>query len=285
MCDYSLHNVASRPAQIEDRLVTTKFRKSITRGFAAVGDPNVAVCLLPGTEIAFDENVECEPSFGIGILPNKKIGYRLARFRQMNMDNPVIHHDALEFPDGQVVLLTRLCVGQRATVLQLPAAARPEVRENEATREACEPSLSSWCCAEGAILGGIALRYRRTPGDVGWPALTPPTGGHLSGLATKATTSNIPIVFNAGEDPVTLSLVSSINRPGGNATGVYVFLVEMDAKRMELLRELVPNPALIAVLLNPNQTRFKTVSEEIAEAARAAGQRIEPSREQRARNP
>jgi hypothetical protein len=143
MCDYSLHNVASRPAQIEDRLVTTKFRKSITRGFAAVGDPNVAVCLMPGTEIAFDENVECEPSFGIGILPNKKIGYRLARFRQMNMDNPVIHHDALEFPDGQVVLLTRLCVGQRATVLQLPAAARPEVRENKATREACEPSLSS----------------------------------------------------------------------------------------------------------------------------------------------
>ncbi len=57
MCDYSLHNVASRPAQIEDRLVTTKFRKSITRGFAAVGDPNVAVCLMPGTEIAFDENV------------------------------------------------------------------------------------------------------------------------------------------------------------------------------------------------------------------------------------
>ena len=124
-----------------------------------------------------------------------------------------------------------------------------------------------------------------TARDVGWPALTPPMGGHLSGLATKATTSNIPIVFNAGEDPVTLSLVSSINRPGGNATGVYVFLVEMDAKRMELLRELVPNPALIAVLLNPNQTRFKTVSEEIAEAARAAGQRIEPSREQRARNP
>ena len=132
-----------KDGEIEDRLVTPKFRKSIPRGFAAVGDPNVAVCLLPGTEIAFDENVECEPSFGIGILPNKKIGQRLARFRQMNMDNPVIHHDALEFPDGQVVLLTRLCVGQRATVLQLPAAARPEVRENEATREACEPSLSS----------------------------------------------------------------------------------------------------------------------------------------------
>jgi hypothetical protein len=143
MCDYSLHNVATRPAQIEDKLVTTKFRNSITRGFAAVGEPHVAVCLLPGTEIAFDENVECEPSFGIGILPNKKIGQRLARFRQVNVDNPVAHHDALEFPDGQVVLLTRLRVGQRATVLQLPAAARPEGRENQAMPEAREPSLSS----------------------------------------------------------------------------------------------------------------------------------------------
>ena len=98
---------------------------------------------MPGTEIAFDENVECEPSFGIGILPNKKIGQRLARFRQINMDNAVIHHDALEFPDGQVVLLTRLCEGQPATVLQLPAAARAEVRENQATSEVREPSLSS----------------------------------------------------------------------------------------------------------------------------------------------
>jgi hypothetical protein len=136
MCDYSLHNVATRPAQIEDKLVTTKFKRSTTRGFAAVGQPDVAVCLLQGTEIVFDENVECEPSFGIGILPNKKIGHRLARFRQINIDNPVLHHDALEFPDGQVVLLTRLCVGQRATVLQLPAVARPEAREKQATVEA-----------------------------------------------------------------------------------------------------------------------------------------------------
>jgi hypothetical protein len=109
MCDYSLHHVATRPAKIEDKLVTTKFNNSITRGFAAIGEPHVAVCLLPGTELAFDDNVECEPSFGIGILPNKKIGQRLARFRQINMDNAVTHHDALEFPDGQVVLLTRLC--------------------------------------------------------------------------------------------------------------------------------------------------------------------------------
>ena len=86
MCDYSLHHVATRPARIEDKLVTTKFPNSITRGFAAAGEPHVAVCLLPGTEIAFDENVECEPSFGIGILPNKKIGQRLANGRETTRD-------------------------------------------------------------------------------------------------------------------------------------------------------------------------------------------------------
>ena len=132
MCDYSLHHVATRPAKIEDKLATTKFTNSITRGFAAVGEPHVAVCLLPGTELAFDDNVECEPSFGIGILPNKKIGQRLARFRQINTDNAVTHHDALEFPDGQVVLLTRLCEGQHATVLQLPTGARPVTAEGAA---------------------------------------------------------------------------------------------------------------------------------------------------------
>jgi hypothetical protein len=139
MCDYSLHHVATRPARIEDKLVATKFPNSITRGFAAVGEPNVAVCLLPGTEIAFDQNVECEPSFGIG--PNKKIGERLARFRQINMDNPVAHHDALEFPDGQVVLVTRLCQRQRATVLQLPIAAHPAAAEEAVRGEVCEPSF------------------------------------------------------------------------------------------------------------------------------------------------
>jgi len=136
MCDYSLQNVATRPAQIEDKLVTTRFSNSITRGFAAVGEPHVAVCLLPGTEIAFDNNVECEPSFGIGILPNKKIGHRLARFRQINMESVLSHHDALEFPNGQVVLLTRLIEGQRATVLQLPATANPAV-----VKEAVRPEV------------------------------------------------------------------------------------------------------------------------------------------------
>jgi hypothetical protein len=96
-----LHNVATRPAQIEDKLVTTKFNNSITRGFAAVGQPNVAVCLLPGTEIAFDENVECEPSFGIGIFPNKKIGQRLARFRKSIWTTPWPITMRWNFPTGR----------------------------------------------------------------------------------------------------------------------------------------------------------------------------------------
>ena len=122
MCDYSLHHVASRPAKIDDKLVTTMFKNSVTRGFAAVGEPDVAVCLMPGTEIAFDENVRCDRAFGI--LPARKISQRLARFRQIDMKNPETDHDALEFPDGQVVLLTRLSEGLRTSILQLPAASR-----------------------------------------------------------------------------------------------------------------------------------------------------------------
>jgi hypothetical protein len=124
MCDYSLHHVASRPATVGDKLVTTKFVNTPTGGFAAVDNANVAVCLRPGTELAFEHDVECEPV--LGILPSRKIGQRLARFRQVNMEQPCVHHDALEFPDGKIVLVTRLREGQRATVLQMPAAFRGE---------------------------------------------------------------------------------------------------------------------------------------------------------------
>ena len=65
MCDYSLHLVASRPAKVGDKLVTTEFNNSLTRGFAAVGEPHVAVCLLPGTEVAFEREVECEHIFKV----------------------------------------------------------------------------------------------------------------------------------------------------------------------------------------------------------------------------
>ena len=124
MCDYSLHHVASRPATIRDKLVTTKFVNTPTGGFAALDNANVAVCLGPGTELAFEHDVECEPV--LGILPSRKIGQRLARFRQINMEQPCVHHDALEFPDGKIVLVTRLREGQQATVLQMPAAIRGE---------------------------------------------------------------------------------------------------------------------------------------------------------------
>jgi hypothetical protein len=143
MCDYSLHYVANRPARVGDKLITTKFRESITRGFAAVDEANVAVCLLPGTEIAFDQNVDCDRGFGL--RPRRTIEAKVARFRQINTDWPNSHHDALEFPDGEVVLLTELWEGQHATVLQLPAS--PTRSEAEAQTRASvneEWALSAW---------------------------------------------------------------------------------------------------------------------------------------------
>jgi hypothetical protein len=121
MCDYSLHNVASRPARVGDKLVSTSFLASCTRGFAAVGEPNVAVCLLPGTELAFEENLKCESTYGFGY---KRLPHKVARFRQVNKDQPNVHHDALELPDGEIVLVTKLTGGQHATVLQMPASPR-----------------------------------------------------------------------------------------------------------------------------------------------------------------
>ena len=119
MCDYSLHNVASRAANVGDKLVATDFPKAITSGFAAVGEPDVAVCLLHGTELSFEDHVKYHNAlsrFGKAVVE-----HRFARFRQIDLNNPHVHHDALEFPDGQIVLVTRLVAGQTAAVLQLPA--------------------------------------------------------------------------------------------------------------------------------------------------------------------
>ena len=119
MCDFSLHAVKSRPAKVGDKLTTRRFYSG-TRGFSAPEDINVAVCLRPGTELSFTDEVR-----RTRIWPgSKNVTYhKTAIFRQINQDNPVTHHDALEFPDGQIVLLTLLEEGQHATVLQLPAAA------------------------------------------------------------------------------------------------------------------------------------------------------------------
>jgi hypothetical protein len=99
-------------------LITTEFWNTVTRGFSSIEEPKVAVCLLPGTEVAFEDQVEREPTgflFRIFKRDSKAILHKVARFRHINMEKPSTHHDALEFPDGQMVLLTDLRVGQRAT--------------------------------------------------------------------------------------------------------------------------------------------------------------------------
>jgi hypothetical protein len=118
MCDYSLEHVASRPAAVADRLTVTEFPHTITRGFAAEGDSRTAVCLRPGTEIAFDAEPRCEHAVRHW---RTRAASRVARFRQIDMHVQHTHHDALEFADGTIVPLSRLVCGQLATVLQLPS--------------------------------------------------------------------------------------------------------------------------------------------------------------------
>ena len=125
MCDYSLQSVASRPARVGDKLDSTLFRNSITRGLAAAGEPDVAVCLLPGTELAFER--DAQQSALLPFLPNRKLRQKLARFRHINKDRQAAHHDALEFPDGRIVLINDLAEGQHTTVLQLPAQVPREI--------------------------------------------------------------------------------------------------------------------------------------------------------------
>jgi hypothetical protein len=121
MCDFSLQSVRSRAAKVGDKLVTCDFGTG-TRGFAAADDPELAVCVMPGTELAFTREVACLSAGLLGWKPKTNtINHQTAIFRQVNKDKVAAHHDALEFPDGRTVLLTLLCEGQAATVLQLPA--------------------------------------------------------------------------------------------------------------------------------------------------------------------
>jgi len=113
MCDYSLHNVKSRPAKVGDRLTTRHFHSGTT-GLAAPEDANMAVCLLPGTELSFRTKVSCQPPW-FSIVNTRTIDHTAAIFRQVNKDKPRT--------DGEIMLLARLLEGQEATVLQLPAQA------------------------------------------------------------------------------------------------------------------------------------------------------------------
>ena len=131
MCDYSLHSIKSRPAKVGDKLTTRDFGTG-TVGFAASEDATVAVCVLPGTELAFADKVKRLPA-RLWAWHDQETKHTTAIFRQINKEKIAAHHDALEFPDGQIVLLTFLSEGQQATVLQLPAEPKTAV-EAEAQR-------------------------------------------------------------------------------------------------------------------------------------------------------
>lgn len=127
MCDYSLENQISRAAQVGDKLVTCSFPMTPTRSFCAVNEPGMAVCLLPGTELAFESPIRYNGLLGlIAEVVRAKLGLKsanatVARFRQVDLDNPHMHHDALELADGRIIKVTLLQEGQKARVLQLPA--------------------------------------------------------------------------------------------------------------------------------------------------------------------
>jgi hypothetical protein len=129
MCDFSLHHLKSRPAKVGDKLRTVYFNTG-TRGFASPDDRTTAVCVLPGTELAFSDEVKyAAAAFGFYSRRAKTANFRTAIFRQVNKNVPHVHHDALEFPDGTSVLLTDVLEGQEATVLQLPAQPKTPAEE------------------------------------------------------------------------------------------------------------------------------------------------------------
>ena len=135
MCDYSLQSIVSRPAKVGDKLTTCDFGTG-TRGFAAPEYHTLAVCVLPGTELAFSRAVTVSDHRFIVGWKVETLAHATAIFRQVNKHDPRVHHDALEFPDGRIVLLTHLCEGQKATVLQLPVQPASPAEEEAQKRVA-----------------------------------------------------------------------------------------------------------------------------------------------------
>jgi len=134
MCDFSLQHAKSRPAVVADKLVSHNFGRG-TIGFKSVDDPvgdATAVCILPGTELGFDKAIKLRWSYNEGTRFEGQ--FTTAIFRQRDKDKTNVHHDVLEMPDGQQVLLTHLEEGQNATVLQLPAAPKTEKEADEQKR-------------------------------------------------------------------------------------------------------------------------------------------------------
>ncbi len=137
MCDYSLHAIASRPAKVGETLISTHFRGAATLGFASLQEEGVAVCLLPGTELAFENNVR----YRGGWFWSRAVNFNVAKFCKIAPEAPSQHHDALAFPDGSMVL-----EGQRVRVLQLPVTGnelqsknQPSIHEVEMLRVSSRP--------------------------------------------------------------------------------------------------------------------------------------------------
>ena len=126
MCDHGLHDVRSRPARAGDKLITRRFHRSAV-SFFAVHEPSLAVCVPPGTEIAFESEIRCRRM--LPLLSPIGLRTKLARVRLVRGGEPNRPHEALELPNGEIVLWSRLCEGQRATVLQLPVPVRPQSTE------------------------------------------------------------------------------------------------------------------------------------------------------------
>ena len=135
----------------------------------------------------------------------------------------------------------------------------------------------------------VGIEYRFAEGDVNRvPSLASDlvrekvavifAGTTVSALATKAATSTIPTIFAIGADPVNVGLVSSLNHPGGNLTGISFFTSQMEAKRLALLHEIVPNAELVGVLLNPNNPFSADQSRDVEEASRALNLKIQIER-------
>ena len=144
MCDYSLHGVKTRDAAVDD-VLTTRLFNNHTTGFACAKEYDTAVCLRPGTELAIDDPVRVRRTGLMALvavlLPFMDFEKRrggVAKFRQINLNRAHQHHDALELPDGSVVLLTRLAEGQRARVLQLPREEKPSTSSSDIQLRASE---------------------------------------------------------------------------------------------------------------------------------------------------
>ena len=120
MCDYSLEMLLSHPATVGEKLISTRFSGTMTRGFSTEGgNPQEAVCMIPGTEVAFDEPVQAD--FSCWGAPDRKTYTNVAVFTEIDKEISSRHHDALEFPDGSRVLVHHLVEGQKCSVLQLPS--------------------------------------------------------------------------------------------------------------------------------------------------------------------